>query len=261
MLRETKITKTTFFVIILSLVNLGFALVSRASQTSITFLQKDIEWLLFLSFAMLIPLYRNQIFNEAFLKEDIEKIQSGLKGDIEKIQSDLTDIKRISSAGVVKFIGKANEAALHVVDKIQSASEIYNTYIIYDNPYTPKTSKSIEEALKKYLREEKGLWEETVSRLGSQRVVDIEKEIGKLPPYFKVRVLREDKGVFPVCNFIVLRFPIATDRNDEIFFGWGYFKGGANESVFWSDDQNIVNFFLGYHRALREDDISEPHSQ
>jgi hypothetical protein len=108
-----------------------------------------------------------------------------------------------------------------------------------------------------YLKEEKGLWEETVSQGGLSRIEEIRKQLGKLPQALKVRVIKHDKGMFPVCNFIILRYPRAVERSDEIFFGWGYFKGGANENVFWSDDQNIISFFSGYHRALRDDDISE----
>lgn len=157
-----KQTKSIAAVITLSLVSLGLALISRAVPTTITYLPKDVEWLLFLSIAMLLPLYRSQIFNEGFLK-----------GDIEKLQSDVTDIKRISSAGVVKFVGKANEAASHVIDRMRNASEVYNTYIIDDGPYTPTVSASVKHALKTYLEEERGIWEETVSRLGSERVIEV----------------------------------------------------------------------------------------
>lgn len=241
-----KRTRRLAAVIFISLLSLGLALISRASSSSITFLSHDVEWLLFLSIAILVPLFKIQIFNEAFLKADIDQIQA-----------DITDLKHTSTAGVVKFVGKANEAATQLLNKLQDASEVYNTYIIYDNPYTSNTHASITKSFIDYLKEEKGLWEETVSQGGLSRIEEIRKQLGKLPQTLKVRVIKQDKGMFSVCNFIILRYPRAVERSDEIFFGWGYFKGGANENVFWSDDQNIISFFSGYHRVLRDDDISE----
>ncbi len=241
--KQTKITVT---VTALSLISLILALFSRSMPLSLTFLPHDVEWLLFLSVAMLLPLYRSQIFNEAFLKADIERLHE-----------DVLHIKQHMRSGVFKFVGKANEVGQFIGEKILSAGEVFNTFIVYENPYTAKTSMSVKRAMVQFLREEKGLWEETVSPLGRRRVVEIEKELGQLPEYFKVRVIKEDKGSFPVCNFIVLRYPRSLDRSDEIFFGWGYFRGSSNENVFWSDDPSLVSFFLGYHKALRDSEVSD----
>lgn len=236
--------------IVISLISLTLALVSRSAKESITILSHDVEWLLFLTIALLIPLYRNQIFNEIHFKVDIEKIQS-----------ELNEIRNLSSSGSVKFIGNANDAAPKVLEAIKLANKVYNTYIIQDNPYTQKNYNTVSETIINYLKKGNGTWEETVSQLGLQRVIEIEKTFkGILPDIFKVRVIRQEIKTFPVCNFIIIKFPKSTGRKDEIFFGWGYFKGDSNGSVFWSDDDNIISFFLGYNRELRDQDISVPYS-
>lgn len=243
--------------IVISLLSFVLALISRYAPTSITNLPRDVEWILFLTLALLIPLIRNQIFNEILLKNDMDKIQN----DMDKIQSELNEIKRISSYDSVKLLGNANDAAPQVLETLKSANQVYNTYIIQENPYIPKINTAVSEAIINYLNKENGTWEETTSQLGCQRLVEIEKTFkGKLPDTFNARVIREEIKAFPVCNFIIIRFPKSAKRKDEIFFGWGYFKGGANESVFWSDDQSIIAFFLGYNKALRDNDISISYS-
>ncbi len=58
------------------------------------------------------------------------------------------------------------------------------------------------------------------------------------------------------CNFIILKHDSGDPIPEEIFFGWGYFRGNANESAFWSNDKTLIGFFRGYHKALRADSVS-----
>ena len=241
--KEKLKTGVTIFVSVLSLV---LALVSRFDNIGFEFISSDIDYILFISLAMLIPLYKIQISNDTFIKNDIEDIQESS-----------AEIKKLISAGVVRNCDIASIAAEEVIHKIENAEKlnVYNTYIIMQEPYTEKAGEGVKNAIKKFLTEKKGKWEETVSKLGLDRVNEIKDELGKLPKDFQVMVIREDKGDFPVCNFIILEYP--QDKEKEIYFGWGYFKGNTDEQVFWSKDKELISFFKGYHKVLRGSEISE----
>lgn len=162
-------------------------------------------------------------------------------------------------AGSVKFCGYASKASYDVLEKIEKLKkfDVLSTYIIQEDPRKSQEYQDVKNAIIQYIKEKKGIWEESVCKSTVCRVDEIKEELGGLPSTFKAKVVREDKGSFPVCNFIIFKYP---PDQAEMFFGWGYFKRGDNEKVFWSDDRNIISFFEGYHKALRDEEISESYS-
>lgn len=228
---------------------MAIAIANRIAQKSIIFFSPDVEWVVSFSLAMILPLYSIQFLNAASLKPDLTDIKS-----------DLNDIKKMSSSGMVRSAGKANEAAPKVVSRIKLASDVFNTFIVWNDPYLPKIGLSVKNALIEHLKAKRGIWEETVSQQGLKRVEVIKNELDSLPPNFSVRDLKNEKDYFPICNFIVLQYPESVDLPDEVFFGWGYFKNSQNEHVFWSNDSHLVSFFINYNKALRDDTITFEYS-
>ena len=100
------------------------------------------------------------------------------------------------------------------------------------------------------------VWEETTSGLGKERIKRIYKSLPSNSNDFKPRVIKPDMAKFPVCNFIILNYNSPQETSKEIYFGWGYYEGGANKEVFKSNNKELIDFFMGYHNSLRENEIS-----
>lgn len=231
----------SILLIVASVILLGIGVYSKTSG-SITGLPDDAEWILMVVLAVLIPLYRIQVTQDFSINNDIAGIS--------------TDIEKAISGGKVVYLGNAIEAAQMVVDRMRTANEVLNTYIISEPPYPEKVSKRVEQAIVDFVKREDTVFEETCSNLGKERIERLAQKSKTLPNTYRGRVLKKDFDNLPACNFIILKRSKNDPIPEEIFFGWGYFRGASNESVFWSNDDHVIGFFTGYHKALRSNEIS-----
>ena len=238
----------TTLAILLSVLFFGLAIYSQSLEDSLIGPEKHVDLVFFISFAILLPIWLNQVLHESFVKPKLNAIETHALNIIQSQESES-----------IKCLGVANDVAPKIFDQLLCASEVYNTFVAFEAPYTNSTNDHIVKVISRYIKEDRGMWEETVSEFGFSRVKQIEDMIGQLPQTFKVRRIRKDKGVFPVCNFVILKYPHTSGRASEIYLGWGYFHGGANDNVFWSNQKELVSFFLAYHRALRTNEISVPY--
>jgi hypothetical protein len=155
-------------------------------------------------------------------------------------------------------VGTAMDVAQRVVERMGTAREVLNTFIVWDDPYSPEVADRVELAIQTYVSRSDTRYEETCSTLGMRRIENIRQQLGgSLPRSCQVRVLKSSASNVPVCNFVILTHKEGEPIHEEVFFGWGYFRGSANESVFWSDDPALIRFFRDYHRSLRASEVSE----
>ena len=165
---------------------------------------------------------------------------------------------RLDSPGAVFHLGAASDVARAVVSRLPTAKEVLNTFIVWEPAYSTETDEEVETAIATFVRRRDVRFEETCSTLGKRRVANLAKRFdGKLPDCYQVRVLKPSTKDMPACNFIIIKHHDAGPTSEEIFFGWGFFRGSSNESVFWSRDRALIAFFRDYHRALRSSEVSE----
>ncbi len=201
----------------------------------------------FIIVALLVPMYAIQTSIQISLGSDITNISEELKTAI--------------AQGRVIHLGNAVDVAPLVVDRLKTAKEALNTYIISEAPYPEKTLKYVEKSIENFVKRDDSIFEETCSELGKSRVEKLKQRLGELPASYKARVIKTELSGLPACNFIILKHNTTDPIKEEIFFGWGYFKGNTNESVFWSNDSALIGFFRGYHKALRTDDVSSVYTR
>jgi hypothetical protein len=226
----------------ISVTTLGFGIYSKI-KGAITPLPVDVEWITFILISLLTPLYAILAHVQIYLQSDI----TDLSGNVQKAISD----------GKVIYLGNASHAVENVISRLDSTTEILNTYIISESAYSAQTQKSVENAITKFIKRPDTRMEETCSEQGKLRLDSIKKDCGgALPTTYKARVIKTEASGLPACNFIILVRSPNDPTPEEIFFGWGYFHGNPNESVFWSNDKDLIGFFKGYHKALRQDKVS-----
>lgn len=217
------------------------------SNGPVTPLPQDVEWIAFMLLAILVPIYTIQV-----------TIQLSTNSEIQGIAEDL---KKAISQNKVVYIGNANKSATSVLTRLNTATEVLNTYLTSENPYSTKVAEMIEDGIRDFVSRKDTRYEETCSELGRARVTRIKAKLGGiLPTSFQVRVVRNSFAGVPACNFIILTRDSTDPVPEEVFFGWGYFRGNANESVFWSNDHELIGFFRGYHKALRSQEVSADYS-
>ena len=161
-------------------------------------------------------------------------------------------VSLLKNTGYLKVIGDANDAAKEVANKLGNVAEGYNTFIINENPYDPETASQITGAIVELLGKNKTVWYEILSEEGRGRLTEIAQKIkgnGSINNY-KACVIQEQFKGFPIINFVVLK---NFDKSQEAYFGWGFNSQRRSDSVFWSNNPKVVDFFIRYHEKLREE--------
>jgi hypothetical protein len=227
----------------LSLLALVISVAGKAGWIPTQNPHDDLKWITTFVLSLLVPLWGIYISLKYETTEHIKKINDDIKKTNDRIDSAL-------ALGTITFVGRANDAALSVIESIQLSKEITNTYIVSEGePYDPKTAQALEDALYEFIKRY-GRLHEIVSVLGKTRVDRLKTRLGAIPAHYKVRVIKDPPGEFPACNFIILERKKADPFKKEIFFGWGYFRWDQNQSVFRSSDDELIRFFEGYHKAF-----------
>ncbi|MDT3778494.1 hypothetical protein PJI16_13085 [Nitrospira sp. MA-1] len=113
----------TIVPILLSVLSFGLGMWSKMAN-GLLLQNSTTEWVGFILIALLIPLYTIQI-----------SIQLSLYPDLNSIAG---DIGKAISEGKVVYVGNAVEAAPIVIDRLKTASEALNTYLISDEVPFPK---------------------------------------------------------------------------------------------------------------------------
>ena len=52
---------------------------------------------------------------------------------------------------------------------------------------------------------------------------------GKLPKSYEPYLIKKEYSGFPICNLIILKYE-DSEKSEEVYFGWGYYKNNAEES-------------------------------
>ena len=171
--------------------------------------------------------------------------------NIENISGDI--LARIQTNSNLSLRGLADQTALEVINKIESADYIHNTFFYKTLPYAHKTAININRILFNALQDEKTLWVDIFAEPENDRLKLINEKIkaGTVIFDYKPYVLKKEYKNFPLSNFIVLQYK---DKSifDEVYFGWGFTdnEAGEYEEVFWSNDENLVNYYLKLHKKL-----------
>jgi hypothetical protein len=200
----------------------------------------DDAWDVLLLLAVLIPCW---------------SIAWDIKGDtLDYLKTILDRLNKAIDPGKVVHIAMLSQAAASVAKSLESANEVWNTFIISSTaPYDKETSKNIENALFMFIQRENTKLHEIVSSYGQHRVDSIRKRItdSPIPSTYHPRIVKKGFEDFPVCDFIVLRGDYASLRHkQEVYFGWGYSSWSPRQDVFWSNDAQLIDFFRGYYQAL-----------
>jgi len=228
--------------ILISLTVLCLSIWSKAGGP-LTPLPPDFEWMVFMLLAILVPIYTIQATLELSTKAELKEIAA--------------DLDKAVLQGKVVLVGNARKSAASVLRRLATANEAFNTYLASESPYSAEIAEAIEDGVREFVARKDTRYEETCSELGRARVERIKARLGGvLPASFDARFVNSSFAGFPACNFIILSRDPSDPVPEEVFFGWGYFRGNANESVFWSNDRELIGFFRGYHKALRSPEVS-----
>jgi hypothetical protein len=185
-----------------------------------------------------------------------------------------------------RYLGRGPEVLKQVLDRLEKAEAVCNTFVFFGVPerefssvgYSPDLINEVRDEIKGFIKKKRS-WIDIVSPEvvnsptlnWSKFLPELEKEAEELMEAKKkleAETLRKAlegyrvrrlKGMYPVINFMILRYG---DDQEEVIFGWGHHSEDKTNRVFLSGRRQVVETFKSYWNVLEKDsDEFKPHEK
>lgn len=207
------------------------------------FQDKEISFAFSVLVAVCIELVSRSFEDRYHRKQSVEQLKN--------IADQYADLRKIQNQNLaIVSITGLNEILRHIGPRIARAERVFNTNMgLADFYYDADADRDqIIGLYRKWLRSENPVrWTDITSRRG---LYSGRYEAIKLLPEDseKIHVYVVQKAL-PVCNFIIIE---SASGSRSLYFGWSAFDSEADETVFYTENEQVIQTFRNQFKRLQE---------